>query len=343
MRVTLADLPLPPLERAGWPWTAETQALPAKRPDGSDWPLITIVTPSYNQGRFIEETIRSVLLQGYPNLEYMVIDGGSTDETVAILECYDPFLTHWESRPDRGQSHAINKGLSRATGEIFQWINSDDVLLKGVLGAIGLACDGSSAIAGGVEHRAADRTFVNRNASLTAGNVTLIWSRGKRRPSDAFLCDTPGIWLRTMPLRDVGGVPEHLNYIFDIGMLALYLERNPLVTYIERPIVFFRYHDQSKTISQNSGFFDEYRLMLGFVLSRARTRLIRRLAVETIEFFAREADLNEDIARFMNSKYHICDLLHVVFLSYKYRKIRSLRFFGGMLRNVYSSRYMRVG
>jgi GT2 family glycosyltransferase len=101
--------------------------IPPTMPDGAPWPRVTIVTPSYNQGRFLEETIRSVLLQGYPNLEYIVVDGGSTDESVDILRRYAPFLTYWVSEPDNGQSHAINKGLQRATGEILAYLNSDDL------------------------------------------------------------------------------------------------------------------------------------------------------------------------------------------------------------------------
>jgi glycosyltransferase involved in cell wall biosynthesis len=97
---------------------------------------MSIVTPSYNQGQFIEETIRSVLLQGYPNLEYIVIDGGSTDTSVEIITKYEPWLTHWVSEPDDGLSHAINKGWERSTGEILAWLNSDDLYLPTTLGKV---------------------------------------------------------------------------------------------------------------------------------------------------------------------------------------------------------------
>ena len=102
-------------------------------PNGQKWPRISIITPSYNQGQYIEETIRSVLLQGYPNLEYIIIDGGSSDQTIEIIRKYEPWLTYWVSEADRGQSDAINKGFSRTSGQILNWLNSDDFLEKDAL------------------------------------------------------------------------------------------------------------------------------------------------------------------------------------------------------------------
>lgn len=102
----------------------------------SGLPRITIITPSFNQGEYLEEAILSVLFQRYPNLEYIVLDGGSTDNSVAVLEKFAPYLSHWESGPDGGQAKAVAKGYSMATGDIVAFLNSDDVLIPGALDEI---------------------------------------------------------------------------------------------------------------------------------------------------------------------------------------------------------------
>src|SRR5262245_38608843 len=96
-------------------------------------PRITVITPSFNQGAFIESTIQSVLNQNYPNLEYFVIDGGSTDNSVDVIRKYESAITYWVSEKDSGQSEAINKGLKRAGGEIISWLCSDDLYVPEAL------------------------------------------------------------------------------------------------------------------------------------------------------------------------------------------------------------------
>ena len=133
---TLTEIPVSP-GKTGWPWTEESPQLPETIPDGRPWPKLSIVMPSYNQAKFIEATIRSVLLQGYPNLEFVIMDGGSNDGSVGIIRKYAPWIAYWASEPDRGQSHAINKGIARATGQILHWINSDDLILPNAFSTIG--------------------------------------------------------------------------------------------------------------------------------------------------------------------------------------------------------------
>jgi glycosyltransferase involved in cell wall biosynthesis len=129
----LSDLPPPPQGKHGWPWTEVSTPLSPLIANDRPWPRITIVTPSFNQARFLEQTLRSVLLQGYPNLEYLVLDGGSTDDSVEIIKKYSSWIDFWVSERDGGQSAAINRGLSMGSGEFATWINSDDMLYQNAL------------------------------------------------------------------------------------------------------------------------------------------------------------------------------------------------------------------
>ncbi len=123
-------LPAAPAGRVGWPWTDTEQ------PPATGRLKVTIITPSFNQADYLEATMRSVLLQRYPLLEYFVIDGGSTDGSRELIDRYAPLLQYAVSEPDRGQAHAINKGFARATGDIVAWVNSDDYYLPGVLARV---------------------------------------------------------------------------------------------------------------------------------------------------------------------------------------------------------------
>lgn len=177
---TLSELPTPPRGKRGWPWTEETPQLADSMPDGSPWPKISVTTPSYNHGRFIEETIRSVLLQGYPNLEYIITDGGSSDNSVETIKKYEKWLAHWVSEPDEGQSQAINKGFEKASGDIYAWLNSDDYLLARAL------------------KNAADAYRAAPKAGAWCGGSLFVTTDGKkaklRQPPDHMAVDTVAAW-----------------------------------------------------------------------------------------------------------------------------------------------------
>ncbi|MGB0063093.1 MAG: glycosyltransferase family 2 protein, partial [Terracidiphilus sp.] len=118
-------LPKPLQGKAGWPWTEESERLADAMPDGTPWPKITVVTPLLNQRQFIEETIRSILLQGYPDVEHIVIDGGSTDGSLDVIGLYSQWVQCVVQKGE-GQSAAINRGFRLATGHLIGWQNSDD-------------------------------------------------------------------------------------------------------------------------------------------------------------------------------------------------------------------------
>lgn len=246
---SIAELPPPPPGRAGWPWTEESPALPDTMPDGRPWPKISVVTPSYNQGQFIEETIRSVLLQGYPNLEHIIIDGGSTDGSVEIIRKYEPWLAYWVSEKDGGQTQAINKGLERCTGELFNWINSDDLLTRGALGVVAREIGDADCLAGALQVFTGE---VVKPPAVACGYT----------PSELLLSRNtgyvqPSTWLRPGNVRDIGLLNPDYQYVFDWELMIRYVLRYPEVRYVPDILARFRLHEASKTVSQRAMWASE--------------------------------------------------------------------------------------
>ncbi|HST16936.1 MAG TPA: glycosyltransferase family 2 protein [Gaiellaceae bacterium] len=174
-------------------------------------PRLTVITPSLNQGTFIERTIRSVLDQGYPDLEYIVIDGGSTDGTTEVLRRYDDQLV-WVSEPDTGQAHAINKGLGRSSGQIVAFINSDDFYLPGAFSAALRAFESPAVVwvAGACRYERPD------------GTVETVWRpalpTGRRRVDwleQIWNVPQPGCFWRREVFETHGAFREDLHYVFD--------------------------------------------------------------------------------------------------------------------------------
>lgn len=212
-------------------------------PNSSPWPAISIVTPSYNQGLFLEETIRSVLLQDYPNLEYIIIDGGSNDESVEIIEKYAPCLSYWVSERDLGQSHAINKGFELASGEVFGWLNSDDYFQIGALATLMLlrheypectawvgACQDVDR-----EGKRLRRRFPRVGTKKQFG----CWSREAWIPQPSCLFDSKAF-------RDVGGLDETLNYVMDVDLWMRLAAKGRFIS-TKKQISFARMYDEIKT------------------------------------------------------------------------------------------------
>jgi glycosyltransferase involved in cell wall biosynthesis len=253
--VTLDDLPPPPPDRTGWPWTETSDPVPETAPDGSDWPKISIVTPSYNQGAFIEETIRSVLLQNYPNLEYIVVDGGSDDQTVEILEKYDPWIDHWISEPDQGQTHAINKGLAQCAGDIFNWVNSDDLFARNALSTVAQAF-GTGAdpdVVCGFNRRFEDET------GETVEYIRLgLAEEPEQSVAQHRFIQTPTFY-RMGVLEALGPLDEDLQYNMDKEYFIRYLLRygQNRISFIDDILAHFRLHEDSKTVAEQVDFQKE--------------------------------------------------------------------------------------
>lgn len=252
MQSRLSDkLPSPPSGSAGWPWTEETD--PAVYEGRAEWPRISIVTPSFNQAQFLEETIRSVLLQNYPNLQYVVIDGGSTDGSVEVIEKYAPWIDYWVSEKDRGQSHAINKGLARCDGHWFNWINSDDCLLPGALATVGSAPFDAVMVCGGETAGSTPADAVSLGRTKTGPSV-------EEALVNHFMCQQ-GLFYQTKAVKQSGGALEEFHYIMDLQLFVrIFLRHGKRAVYeIEQDIAFYRQHADAKTTASAPDFIQEQR------------------------------------------------------------------------------------
>jgi glycosyltransferase involved in cell wall biosynthesis len=243
-----------PVNRRPWPYSIpDSLPLPATLPGGKPWPKISIVTPSFNQGPYIEQTILSILNQNYPNLEYILIDGGSTDGTMWVVNQYADRITCIVNEKDTGQSNAINKGFARATGDLLTWINSDDMLEDGALAAMALAFHLSNAdMVAGLCTRHTGGVIANRHLTACASgplplddllDLEHCWTRGQ------FFYQPEVMFTRDLWLRAGGHVAEDLYFSMDYELWLRFAEQRAQLHVIGRPVALYRVHEQQKTFA----------------------------------------------------------------------------------------------
>lgn len=227
-----------------------------------EFPLVSIVTPSYNQAKFLEETILSVLDQDYPRIEYAIVDGGSTDGSVDIIRKYQDRLAYWVSEPDAGQADAVNKGWSRATGEIFAFLNSDDCLAPGAVKAIVevfLANPDAGVVYGQVEFTSEDGTSLQGTRVRVDGQEML----------DSFQWPPQaGTFVRKSVLERVGMLDISFYNALDVDFFYRAIGNFRAVP-IDRTVALARLHDDSKTVSEGWRFAPQLAQIAGKMIERS--------------------------------------------------------------------------
>ncbi len=214
------------------------------------FPRISIITPSYNQGQFLEETIRSVLLQDYPAIEYIIIDGGSIDNSQAIIEKYKKKLAWSVSETDSGQADAINKGLKKATGEFVAWLNSDDIYTENAI---------SSAVEKLKSNPDCGMVFSNVlsiNSESSIFNTMQYGDWGMRELMEFKIIGQPGVFMRRKALDDVGSLEPNFHYLMDIHLWLKIASKFP-IKHVDEFWAAARFHPAAKNTLGSAKYGEE--------------------------------------------------------------------------------------
>jgi glycosyltransferase involved in cell wall biosynthesis len=286
-----------------------------------NYPKISIVTPSYNQGQYIEQTILSIINQNYPNLEYIIIDGGSTDNTVEIIRKYEKHITYWVSEKDKGQSEAINKGLAKCTGEIFNWINSDDYLEENSLWVIG-------------------KLFAEKQPDMLMGYLRVFDEDNKEKEQ---ICRAtvqenaerelifheivqPSTFYSMNIIKNLGNqVAENLRCVMDLDLWwrFRFCFPNSKIIYTDELLAHFRHHSTSKSVSEFAKFRTES--------LRLTYSLLKKIQVKPfyMRFFVAETEFHKEIEgvlqKILVKNININRVFEIYFSQNFYRKESFLR------------------
>lgn len=238
-------------DKSSWPWTGALSFLDYDQ--SINWPKISIVTPSYNQGIFLEETILSILNQNYPNLEYIIIDGASSDNSIDIVKKYKKYLKYWVSEKDEGQTHAINKGLLHCNGQIFNWINSDDILLPHALKHVAMCWlkTQASIVSADCEIQDLDKNSLYISISKIPKNICDFIPPGK------VILNQPSTFLDMRIFNKIRYLNQNLHFAMDWECyfnVFLFLLQEPMSAKIDIPLSRAKFYEGTKTSQGWSNF-----------------------------------------------------------------------------------------